>query len=278
VEPGCSHLVALQASGRKPPLFCFPGGGGEVFDFTDMATLIGERRSIYVVNISSIYESRPNCDVKQLAAFCCQVIRSNQENGPYYLCGYSFGGVVAYEIAAILANEGDEIGLLALVDSVNPALQSCLSTSEAVRFRATYVADRLGKYARNLLRGRIDIFMIDALASLRSRLDSISWLLVQSASRTLRRPAPKALQFTDYVRVAACRDYDPTPYGKRLVLIRSAEREPEYGIESTLGWGRCATGRIDVHVVAGDHWSMMARPQVDYVVEKLITYLDNIHR
>jgi len=273
VKPDFSHLVALRVSGRKPPLFCFPGGSGSIFEFADMATLIGERQSTYVVNIKSIYESRPHCDIKRLAAVCHQVIKNNQEHGPYYLCGYSFGGVVAYELAAMLASRGDDIGLLALVDSVNPALQSSFSMFEAVRFRATYVADRLGKYARNLFRGRIDILLMDVLTFVRPKLDQISRLRVQSAARMLHKPAAEALQFSEYVRVGACRGYYPTPYAKRLVLIRSADREPEYATESTLGWHRCATGVIDVHVVAGGHRNMMARPQVDYVAEKVMRYL-----
>jgi thioesterase domain-containing protein len=269
------HLIPLRTNGRKAPLFCFPGAGGEIFVFNDMAAVMDEQQPIYAVNMRPFYESRANFDIKELAAFYCRVIRDYQQRGPYYLCGYSFGGLVAYEMATILASEGEEIGLVALLDAANPALQSSLSIGDAIQFRATYVSNRIAKYARNLFRCRIDLFLTDAFAFISPRVGPKPWLLVQSVFRMLNRPLPELLQNNDPILVAATRAYDPTPYTKRLVLIRSEGRGPEYDKALTLGWDRSATGPIDVHVMPGSHVNMMAKPQVAQLAEKLARYLDN---
>ena len=44
-------------------------------------------------------------------------IKERQPNGPYYLCGYSSGGLVAFEIARRLSDSGDEVGLVGLFDT-----------------------------------------------------------------------------------------------------------------------------------------------------------------
>jgi len=47
-----------------------------------------------------------------------RAIKAQQPNGPYYLCGYSFGGFVAFEIARRLRESGDEVGLVGLFDTM----------------------------------------------------------------------------------------------------------------------------------------------------------------
>jgi pimeloyl-ACP methyl ester carboxylesterase len=46
-----------------------------------------------------------------------RVLRKVQPSGPYFLGGYSMGGIVAYEMARRLLAEGDKVGLLALLDT-----------------------------------------------------------------------------------------------------------------------------------------------------------------
>jgi thioesterase domain-containing protein len=52
-----------------------------------------------------------------MAADYLDEIKKYQPNGPYYLCGYSSGGLVAFEIARRLSESGDEVGLVGLFDT-----------------------------------------------------------------------------------------------------------------------------------------------------------------
>ena len=53
-----------------------------------------------------------------MAADYLKEIKARQPNGPYYLCGYSFGGLVAFEIARRLSESGDEVGFVGLFDTL----------------------------------------------------------------------------------------------------------------------------------------------------------------
>jgi acetoacetyl-CoA synthetase len=61
---------------------------------------------------------RPHTTVEAMAAEYLGAIKARQPNGPYYLCGYSFGGLVAFEMARRLSESGDEVGLLGLFDTL----------------------------------------------------------------------------------------------------------------------------------------------------------------
>ena len=49
--------------------------------------------------------------------FLREQMRAIQPRGPYYLAGYSCGGVLAFEIAQQLTDQGEKVATLALLDS-----------------------------------------------------------------------------------------------------------------------------------------------------------------
>jgi thioesterase domain-containing protein len=130
-----SHVVEFRTAGSGSPLFCLPGSGGNVQIFREMVAALPEDHPVYAIDMEWLCDAREDFTVEQLAAFCLDQIRDIQTFGPYYLCGYSFGGLVAYEIATRLIDEGDSAGLVALLDAPNPALLSNLSEADSARFR-----------------------------------------------------------------------------------------------------------------------------------------------
>ena len=272
-EPNALHLVPFRTAGMSLPLYCFPGAGGEIGVFAEMASLMPDDQPIYAIDLHRFCETHNYFTIEQLAEFYLALLRKNQQKGPYYLCGFSFGGAVAYEIATLLANDGEDIGLLALIDATNPAFVSNLPPAKATEFRKTYLIDRLGKYGRNLLNGNVRTFAMDALAFLGPKLGTIPWWLIRQTFRVANRPLPPLLQNNQPTFRAALRNYVPKPYSKRLVVFRSEARGPEYDIDPTLGWSTCAIGGIDVHVVQGDHVNLMVKPQ--FLVNKLKAYLNH---
>jgi thioesterase domain-containing protein len=264
------HLVSIRTSGTKLPLFLFPNAGV----FRDLAPLLPKDRSMYSVDTIDFCENHKNFTIKDLAEFTLQVLRQKQQHGPYYLCGWSWGGFVAYEMAAQLAKDGEEIGLLAIIDAHNPARNSNLSLAGSARTYVTYLGNRLVKYGRNLLRGDLKKFITDARKFVTPKPGKLSWRIVQPVFRAVNRPVPAAFQINNSIIDTACINYVPTPYNKPFVLFKSTEQSwgPEYDNDLTLGWDRCAIGGIDVHVLPGDHLNMLAKPNVFSLSEKL-TYL-----
>ena len=55
--------------------------------------------------------------IRVLAEACTELLLRQEPNGPYFLAGYSFGGVVAVEIATILENIGKTVAFVTMIDS-----------------------------------------------------------------------------------------------------------------------------------------------------------------
>jgi pimeloyl-ACP methyl ester carboxylesterase len=185
------HIVPFRTAGRGSPLFCFPGSGGNVDIFREMVAVLPEGHPVYVTDMEWLCEEAQYFTIEQLGAFYLDVIRQIQQNGPYYFCGYSFGGLVAYEIATRLINEGDSASLIALLDASNPALKSSLSEAESAQFRRTYLIDRLERYGLQLVRGDIKAFMSRGFAFIISRAGKIFVPLIKIVFRMVNRSLPR---------------------------------------------------------------------------------------
>lgn len=266
-------LVALRPAGVLPPLFCVCAGGGDVFDYRDLALALPDEQPVYVFGVPPLEACEGFPSVQRLAAIYVTEARKRQQRGPYRLCGHSFGGLVVYEMAALLASEGEAVGLVALIDTLQPAFKRNMSRKERARFQLSYAADRITKYVRNLASGRIDQVARDGFDYVRHRCKHMVWKLARAVHDRLGEPLPGALRSDEMILVAAWRRYEPGNYTGRLVLLNAADRAPEYGGDGTLGWGKCSTGAIDIHVLPGDHYSIMHPPYVQALVERIKPYL-----
>jgi len=274
LQPDESHLVPLRTSGAGSPLFCLPGSGGDVFIFREMVVALREGQPVYGVNMEWLIEAGQDFTVEQVAAFCLEVIRKIQKHGPYYFCGYSFGGLVAYEMARQLSDGNDSAGLVAMLDAPNPALISNLSEADSAQYRKTYLFDRLKKYGLHLMRGEITSFTSRGLAFVTSRAGRFFMPAIKKVFRIANQPLPIILRANDPGFLKAWNSYVPKNYSSEIVCFRVEERGPEHAPDPSMGWEACVTGGIQVHVVPGGHVDMMSAPSVCVIADKLADHWD----
>jgi thioesterase domain-containing protein/acyl carrier protein len=275
LEGDRSHIVPLRLSGMKPPLFCIHGAGGHLLDYLDLLAALPDDQPVYGLRASDVNEVYPET-VEQLADKYILEIQRIQKHGPYQICGLSFGGLVAYEIARKLAERGERVGIIALFDTGNWAYYRNLPAAKLVQFRRTYVVDRLKKYGRNLIRGRLDELGAEARQFIATRLNAFLWKMSRRIFGLINRPVPKFVRSPIVIFSAVGRDYIPKPYPGQLVLFRAEGRSVEYGDDVTLGWGDIAQEGVVVHRVPGGHLTLMRAPQVSCLVEQLNQYLADI--
>ena len=119
------HVICLrEGSSLKSPLFLVHGADGSVLFYRDFANRLNTDRTIYAIESPSISEFGwliPDT-VEEVAAAYLDAIRTVQPTGPYWIAGYSFGGVAAFEIARQMEDAGDEVETLVLYDIPNPAI------------------------------------------------------------------------------------------------------------------------------------------------------------
>src|SRR5207245_6694163 len=84
----------------------------------------------------------PHTSVEAMAAEYLRAVKAQQADGPYYLCGYSFGGLVAFEMARRLRESGDDVALVGLFDTtMSPLRWPLRSWLSIVRRRLVHFTD-----------------------------------------------------------------------------------------------------------------------------------------
>jgi thioesterase domain-containing protein len=274
---GHSPIVPLRIAGAGSPLFCFPGAGGNVRVFQEMATALPDGHPVYGIDMESLISADEAFTIDELSSFYLDVIREIQGTGPYYFCGYSFGGLVAYEMALRLIEEGDRANLVALLDAPNPAHLKNISVADSLEFHKTYMVDRLKQYGRLLLQADITTIRRKARNFLISRLGIFFIPTLRILFRMVEKPLPMTLRVNDPTSgfLKAWRSYIPKHSEQEVVLFRTRDRGPEYDRDPSMGWNACVEGGVQVHIIPGGHLNMMTMPSVHFVAEKLAAYLDN---
>ncbi len=119
-----SPLVRLQAGEprSRSPLFLVHPVGGNVLCYAELARALGAEQPVYGLQSLGLGEGqRAEQRVEDMAATYVAALREVQPHGAYHLGGWSIGGVIAYEMARQLRQAGEEVELLALLDTVAPA-------------------------------------------------------------------------------------------------------------------------------------------------------------
>jgi len=168
------------------------------------------------------WEGKPSPKtVSEAAADYIQRMKSIQPAGPYFLSGYSYGGVVVYEMAQQLISQGDEIALLMLiVPSTSPLMK--------------HAANKVKNFFKSICRR--PIYMIGELYLRNGK----------------RIPYSLRNNYGTELNLRAMRKYSPRPYPGRVVLITTKMER----VNVATYWGKLALKGIDLHEVAGDHFSI----------------------
>ena len=113
-----SPVVPIQPQGSKPPLFCVHPAGGNVLGFADFSRHLGRDYPVYGLQARGVIEGQePHTCLRAMASSYIEAICEVQPQGPYYLGGVSFGGIVAYEMALQLQTAGQQVAMLFIGDT-----------------------------------------------------------------------------------------------------------------------------------------------------------------
>jgi thioesterase domain-containing protein len=240
---------------RIRPLGVCPGGPVVCClyegNFQHLAAAGSIEASFYGLKIDSLESAAADLSVEALARRHLRDLLTVQRQGPYCLLGYSFGGLVAYEMALQLTESGATVGLLGLFDTPHPGFHATLSAQELEVALRVYRADRARKYWTNLRTGRLDRLTRDTLIYVGKKLRPLTWrmlrLVVRESPETSRRLRTDAMWHA----------YRPREFVGRMLLIRAQGRDPEFAGDPTMGWRKSALGGVDVLFAPGIHAAMM---------------------
>ena len=119
------HLVPVQTQGSYTPIFAIPGGGGQALSLQLLSQSLGAEFPFYVLEPIGLDGKRAMLDtVEDVASANIHALKQIQAPGPFRLLGYSYGGIVAFEMAYQLMLQGEQVESLTLLDVVSPEIRA----------------------------------------------------------------------------------------------------------------------------------------------------------
>lgn len=269
--PPWSSLVPLQPQGTKPPLFLVHGWGGDVYVFTRLAELMAPDQPVYGIQAIGLdgREAR-HISVESMAAHYIQEIRSLQPEGPYFLGGFSLGGLIAYEIARQLHGLGQRVAMLAFFDSYPIG---SISWSVYVRTMAPYLYGRFLHHLRRYW----EMPNHERFTYFRKRwVTLLSWFSYnRSKPAVVTTPPPVANGppgipgFKDYYH-ALTSAYQLRQYPGPADVFISEDAEPR----EVSSWGYLVRSGVTFHQVPGTHDEILMPDFGSELAKALRTALD----
>ncbi len=274
--PDWSVLVPIREHGSKPPLFLVHGLHGNVLNFYGFRHHMPADQPLYGIQANGLDTGRAAfVSIPEMAEYYIKEIRSVQPVGPYFLGGFSAGGLVAYEMARQLAEAGERVQFLALFDSYVEAaggywLKS-LYSRRALRMSLLALRASLRSVRRD---GLPSVFRVK-LHTMNSNLRIMLWLLlgrIIGKGRVSERTQPQFLSPPEAF-TRAIRAYAPRLYSGSAISFRN----PAFDFEShdvSYGWTRYITGKLEHQEIHAGHDDIFREPHITRLAEQLAQALD----
>ena len=241
--PDWSVVIPIQSHGSQRPLYLVHGAGGGIMGYTALSKALGTDRPFYGLQARGVEnQEEPHDRIDDMAAYYIDQIKRIQPTGPYNLAGYSFGGMVAYEMACQLRDQGEHVGLLAILDTYAMSRQTAL---------------KLLWHPSNFLKFLVNI---------------PGWIIDQAVLKFNRNSKTSYVPERKHVfeaHIEAIRLYHPRQYDGKVSLFRVRTFSLLRSFDSEFGWGELASGGVDTYIISGSHFNMLEEPFVTRLANEL---------
>jgi acyl transferase domain-containing protein len=276
-KPASNHtLVAIRSHGINTPLFLIHDIGGTVLRYEHLARQFPDDQTIYAIESRGLSGLPVDYSVEAMARHYVEQIRKRQPQGPYFVAGHSFGGLVTYEIARQLTAQNETMGLVGLLDT----FQRSLSEEDALLQPEPVPVGKLPILQRLIADIRAQFTVRDHLGYMRERKKFIqAWVtktVYRSAYNSCSRfgwAMPAFLKDVKEANWIANDNFTPGTYESTVVFFRCQNRLDTDPPDSSPIWKRLVKGEVVIREVPGDHNSMLREPNVRVLAEQILSYL-----
>jgi thioesterase domain-containing protein len=243
-------------------LFIVHGVGGNVLGFYTLAKCLDDDQPVYAIQAQSLLPDEPAVlRMEQMAAKYVQDMRAVRPHGPYHLLGFSYGGLVAYEIAQQLHAAGLEVGLVGMLDTRQPEWMAGVRVQGALYRQWLWRLQLL--YLRTYRRkGRLRYIW----RKLGERMRRMHYKFAAKKGNGAVESAVRNVREINYV---AGTSYNVQPYPGKVTLFRAEIDPAEQPLPLDLDWGKYATGGLAIKHLPGDHGRILFQPGLNALAQEL---------
>jgi thioesterase domain-containing protein len=245
-------LTTLRAGEHGAPLYLFPGMGGDGQELLALVDQLASANPVIGVDLAVCFAMATTPQtVKSLAHRCAEEIQAAQASGPYYLVGYSFGGLVAAEVASLLRGAGQEVGFLVLIDAFYdqrfwPAALFLKSQARRVFWHLKEITSG----APDIALKQIGIRTRNLLRRVRERFDKAA------ARASSIMPVKRSIEEQC---ISAIASHQPSDYPGQMIVI-GAEADDDFGCSSADLWRKYCKSVRRISI-PGSHLGLVRTPE-----------------
>ncbi|RZK59633.1 MAG: non-ribosomal peptide synthetase, partial [Hymenobacter sp.] len=251
-----SSLVPIKPQGTKTPLYIVHGAGLNVLIFKAMSSKMAPDQPVYGLQAKGLDGVQEPCEsVEDMAAHYIEAIVGANPTGPYALAGYSYGGIVAFEMARQLTAVGKQVTFLGLFDTYaeeteysDPPLHRRIKKGAFLLKRLLYNLVVMKNHPREALRLKIQSIKRATIERLRHS-PAEQYELVSGHSYKLGK-----------ANELAQRKFRLQPQHTTVHVFRCTERLYYLEDATHLGWTKFALGSVKTYDFPGNHFQMFAPP------------------
>ena len=253
-------VLPLRPSGNLLPLFCVHPAGGLSWCYSGLLRHLRADYPIYGLQARSFNQPEILPETLQgMVADYLDQIRAIQPAGPYHLLGWSFGGLVAYSLASLLQLQGEQVTLLALLDTYPPDPELAGDVPDEHEMIKELLKD-LGYDPATLEEGPLQ------LSTLKEKLRRQGHILSNLEEQHLSA-VPKI--YTNNARLAG--RFIPETFNGDLLIFAAVEGNPAPPTDS---WRPYVRGQITIRQIACRHPDMTQPDPIAQIGQALAVELE----
>ncbi len=265
-------MVAIRQAGSRRPLFFIHGRRHE-----GMVRYLDPEQPLYWLGSVLEYGRILELSVEEQAVVQIKNIQEVQPRGPYQLCGFSFGGRVAFEMAQQLRHSGEEVCLLALVDTTPPRSQDDQTQGKERQMKRQFaeIAAQQGMLRKCSVVGRkLRNWLLWRAGELPDRLSKRYRQLLSKypIARSRVLPADLCAEYNGAAIRRVAREYEFQAYAGKILLFVPGQNKNwvEHANKFREQWQAVAS-EVEYFPIAGaeEHMQLLEEPCVQSLVSKL---------
>lgn len=268
-----SSLTPIKSSGTKPPLYVIHGADHNVLIFETLSRTLDKEQPVFGLQAKGLNGiDEPHDSVEKMAAhYVSEIIESNPV-GPYAIAGYSFGGVIAFEMAKILKAKNKEVKSLVMLDSYVYPPYNFEPSFKRTKAHLKYSIGQVLFIFKTMLESKENFNR--RLRIIKSQVKSLYLKMALGKKERYKLEVPWPFELDNKHRIAVS-NYHIIPEDLRVDLIKVEDNNIFYAHDTDfLGWKEVAKGGVDRYVIPGNHQNMFQSPNDKSLGRILQTILD----